>query len=532
MPHDYNITPEEVNQLRRWADTLRAEKSFYEFCKQAWHVVEYSTPFIESWHLQAYTEHLEACFHRKITKLLVNVPPRTSKTTIFSILFPAWVWIHNSELRFMFASYSNSLSMEHSRKCRQLIESPWYRQRWGHKFSLCREQKAKGFFINNRGGYRIATSVGAATTGHGANFLITDDANNVLDGNSDAKREGANKWWDQVWSTRLNDKRHDVKIAVQQRIHEMDLSGHIIANDIENTWVKLILPMEFEKARCAKTIILPSTNGKIWTDPRTIEGELLCPERWTAKELSDSKLELGSYGYAGQYQQRPAPEEGGIIQRSWFKWWKESRLPDILYIVQSWDTALSAKDGSSYSACTTWGVFRDEHYIENIILLSMWRDRVEYPDLRNMAKRLYFDYRDVGKTHNPAFTGISLDMCIIEAKASGDPLIKDLALAGIRAVPFDPKKYGDKIGRVRYVTHLIEAGRVWLPARAPHYVKLLDHADTFLNEVIAFPTTESRDLVDTMTQVLTKLKEGGLLTHPSDPSFEDTNHSRPIKRVY
>lgn len=522
---------EEYKKALFLADLIRAEDSFYEFCKQAWSEVEQSTQFIDNWHIQAVAEHLEACFRRDIKKLLVNIPPRTGKTNLFSIFFPAWVWIHNREEKFMFASYSNSLSMEHSRKCRQLIESPWFKARWGYKITLSKDQKAKGFFTNTGGGYRIATSVGAATTGHGANFLIGDDLNNALDSNSEAKREHANKWWDQVWSTRLNNIHHDVKIVIQQRVHEMDVSGHIMAGDVDNEWVKLILPMEYESKRSAKTIVLPSTNGKIWEDPRKTEGELLCSNRWTPKDLSSLKVNLGSYGFAGQYQQRPAPEEGGMIQKSWFKWWKEPVAPEILFAVQSWDTALSDKDGSSYSACTTWGVFLDEHDIENIILLSMWRDRVEYPALRNMAKRLYHDYRDTAPAHNPAFTGRPLDMCIIEAKASGDPLIKDLALAGIRAVPFEPCKYGDKIGRVRYITHLIEAGRVWLPAQPPNYIRLKEHADIFLNEVISFPKTESRDLVDTMTQVLTKLKEGRFIRHPGDPSFETPSSYQNI-RVY
>ncbi len=525
----------ELNESFERASYLRsiiaAEISFYEFYKQGWKAVEQSTPFIDNWHIQAIAEHLEACFRRDIKRLLVNIPPRTGKSNIFSIFFPAWVWIHDKEAKFLFASYANFLSMEHSRKCRQLIESPWFKERWGHEIILSKDQKAKGFFTNTGGGYRMATSVGSATTGQGANFLIGDDLNNVTDGNSDIKRERTNEWWKQVWSTRFNDMKSGVKIVIQQRVHEMDVTGHILANELEEDWVKLILPMEFESQTRAKTVILPSTNGKIWEDPRTTDGEILCSERCPPKELAKIKVNLGSYGYAGQYQQRPAPEEGGIIQKSWFKWWKHQVPPDITYIVQSWDTALSEKDGSSYSACTTWGVFFDEHNIENVILLSMWRGRVEYPALRSMAIRLYRDYRDTGTNHNAAFTGRPLDMCIIEAKASGDPLIKDLALGGIRAVPFDPKRYGDKIGRVRYVTHLIEAGRVWLPAQHPHYTRLLEYADTFLNEAISFPNTASRDLVDTMTQVLTKLKEGGLLTHPSDPTYDNHTSHQSI-RIY
>jgi predicted phage terminase large subunit-like protein len=274
--------------------------------------------------------------------------------------------------------------------------------------------------------------------------------------------------------------------------------------------------MEFESSRKSRTIVLPTTEGKVWEDPRVEDGQLLCEERFSSKEINAYKSELGSYGYAGQFQQRPAPEEGGIIKKAWFQWWKDSTPPDIEFVLQSWDTALTAKDMSAYSACTTWGIFYDHNYIENVILLSMWRGRIEYPELREMTKRLYFDYRDTGTVRNPQFKGRPVDMCLIEAKASGDPLIQDLAAAGVRAIPFVPNKYGDKIQRVRLVTPLIEGGRVWLPARAPKYEKLLLYADDFLEAISCFPNSESRDLVDTMAQALLKFKEGKFILNPKD----------------
>lgn len=160
----------------------------------------------------------------------------------------------------------------------------------------------------------------------------------------------------------------------------------------------------------------------------------------------------------------------------------------------------------------------------------MWRDRVEYPELREITKRLYFDYRDTGKERNPLFKGRPVDMCLIEAKASGDPLIQDLAAGGIRAIPFVPNKYGDKIQRVRLITPLIEGARVWLPAKPPNYNRLLPFADTFLESVATFPNSESRDLVDTMTQALLKLKEGKFLLNPRDE--RPTTPSHKEIRVY
>ena len=257
----------------------------------------------------------------------------------------------------------------------------------------------------------------------------------------------------------------------------------------------------------------------------------LCDLRFSSKEIQQYKNRLGSYGYGGQYQQRPSPEEGGIIQKSWFKWWKQNEPPEIQFIVQSWDTALTANEMSAYSACTTWGVFLDHNYIEHLILLSQWRGRVEYPELREMAKRLYFDYRDNGKERNPAFKGRQPDLCLVEAKASGDPLIQDLASGGIRAVAFNPTKYGDKIQRVRLITPLIEGGRVWLPAQTPNYEKLRPYADDFLEEVATFPNSNSRDFVDTMTQALLKLKEGKYILPPKDERPTPPS-DLTVRRVY
>jgi predicted phage terminase large subunit-like protein len=281
--------------------------------------------------------------------------------------------------------------------------------------------------------------------------------------------------------------------------------------------------MEFEEKRKAKTVVLHSTNNTIWQDPRTEEGELLWSKRFSLEIINRLKQELGAYGYAGQYQQRPSPEAGGIIKKGWFQWWKDSTPPQIVFVLQSYDTALTAKEMSAYSACTTWGVFYDHNQIENLILLSMWRGRVEYPELREMTKRLYFDYRDTGKERNPSFKGRPVDMCLIEAKASGDPLIQDLVRGGIRAIPFVPNKYGDKIQRVRLITPLIEGGRVWLPAKPPTYDNLLPYADIFLESVACFPNAESRDLVDTMTQALLKLKEGRFILNPRD--------ERPVQQM-
>ncbi len=535
MKNDKLNDPFYVKELLERLDFLisvkSAENSLYEFLKQAWPVIEGKTPFIDNWHLSVIAQHLEACYRREIKNLLINVPPRTSKTSLISIAFPAWVWLQNSEERFMYASYAHSLSTEHSLKCRRLIESDWYQNNWRQKYKLAKDQKAKMLFENNKGGCRIATSVGSVATGKGGNIIVVDDGNNARDGESEVKRESTNSWWDQVLSTRLNNPLRDVRIVVQQRLHEKDMSGHIIANDIESEWVKLIIPMEFEEKRKVKTVILSSTKGKIWEDPRKKEGELLWPERFPSNIINRLQRELGSYGYAGQYQQRPAPAVGGILQKSWFKKWEHSVMPRFDFVIQSWDTAFSDKPDAAYSACTTWGIWGEnsEEGLYKAILISMWRGRVGYPELRVRAQRLSKDYKDMGVHKNMYPATNKVDVCLIEAKATGDPLIRDLRAAGVPAVGYIPK--GDKHSRVQRVAASIECGLVYLPTEEKNKDKLLPFADEFLESVITFPNAESRDLVDTMTQTLSYLKDHNCLTHPKD-EYEDEVEQPTRKRLY
>ena len=487
--------------MRYFSDKEIAEVSLYEFFKQSWHVVEGNTPYVHEWYLEEIANSLEDCFYRKINNLLINLPPRKGKTNLISIVFPVWVWLHNPQEKFLCASYSNTLSLKIADKSRMLIESPWFQQRWGDRLKLRREQNSKSYFANSQGGYRMSTSVGSFVTGLGCDIQISDDINDPS-GESEVTMDSVNVWWSQKWFNRLNDIATGVRILVQQRSQsENDVSGNIIAKDINNEWVKYILPMEFE-----------SNVKSNFRDRRTTEGELLSC-RDTPAIIAQLKRELGSSGYAAQYQQRPAPLEGGIIKKHWFKLHNTDGLPNVEYVLQSWDTALTGKDDSSYSACTTWGVFKGEHGNRQVILLSMWRGRIEYPELRQRVKRLALDYMDIGDITPRGYNYRKPDVILIEAKASGDPLIADLNRASIYAVPFVPNKYGDKVQRVRLVTPLIESGCVFMPTE---YGKLTSVADEFVNSVSYFPNTDSRDLVDTMTQALIRLKQDDMLRHPED----------------
>jgi hypothetical protein len=280
-----------------FSDKDIAEASLYEFFKQSWHVIEGHTEFVDEWYLKEISKSLEDCYHRKIKNLLINLPPRKGKTNLISIAFPVWVWLHNPEEKFICASYTNSLALKISDKSKLLIESEWFQNNWGDRFKLRRDQNSKSYFANNKTGYRMSTSAGSFITGSGGSIIIVDDPNDPS-GESEITTERVNVWWSQKMFNRVNDARTAVRIVVQQRSQsENDISGNIIKNDIENQWLKYILPMEYE-----------STIKSNFNDKRKVEGELLSC-RDTPEIVRQLKREMGTAGYAAQYQPRPAPLE-------------------------------------------------------------------------------------------------------------------------------------------------------------------------------------------------------------------------------
>lgn len=506
------------------------EGSFYEFVKRAWKSLE-NREFIDGWHVKAMCEHLEATYYLEIRNLLINLPPRTGKSNIMSVLFPAWCWAKEPGLRFLYTSYAQTLSVRDSVGCRRLIQSEWYQSLWGDQFRLMADVNNKLRFDNNKYGYRIASSVGGSNTGLGADFVICDDANNVKDSESAVVRTSINEWWDYVMSTRVSNFKTARWIVAQQRTHAMDLSGHILAKDLKE-WIHLCLPMEFESSRLCTTVPL-GYNDEVWVDPRKKEGELLWSEGIGTTELKKLKADFNhdSYRISGQLQQRPSPEGGGIIQKDWFKWWKEPDYPDFEYVIQSWDTALTKSETSCYSACTTWGVF-DQNGIKNVMLLSVFSEKIEYPELRKMAVRLYNNYEDT--MIDEPITGVNRpDHILIEQKVSGYSLLQDLMAANIPVLKFNPSKYGDKIGRCRLVTHLMENGLVWLPTVIPNCKYLTEDAQLFLEAASLFPNDESNDIIDSTSQAFIRMTSSGWLANKEDPrDLPQTEMWKKQNRLY
>ena len=284
-----------LDLVKREQERRAASGSLYEFVKQSWHVVEPGIPFIASWHIEAICEHLEAVSAGEIHRLLVNIPPRHSKSTIVSVMWPAWEWITDPAQKFLCASYSGNLSTRDNLKTRRLLQSPWYQERWGHMFAFAGDQNAKQRFENDKTGYRLATSVGGTATGEGGSRLILDDPHGAQAAQSEVMRESDLEWFDMVWSTRLNNPKTDAMVTVMQRLHERDISGHIL-EDIKG-WEHICIPAEWDgKTR--------KTSLGVY-DPRKKKGELICPERFGEKEITTLKQLLGTYGTAGQLQQAP-----------------------------------------------------------------------------------------------------------------------------------------------------------------------------------------------------------------------------------
>jgi len=307
-----------------------------DFVRGAWHVLEPVVTFRDNWHLQAVAEHLEAVARFEIRRLVINVPPGTMKSLMACVFWPAWVWTHAPHLRWLFSSYGQALSTRDSLRSRRLIQSPWYQARWGHLYQLTSDQNVKTRFENSRTGYRIATSVEGSGTGERADVVVVDDPHNVRQAASDLQRQVALDWWDLTMSTRFNDPQRGSRVIIMQRVHEQDLTGHVLGR--EAGYVHLKIPMRLNPDKRCVTVL-----G--WEDPRRAAGQLMWPEHFPEQEVKELEADLGPYGTAGQLQQEPTARSGGQFERAWFEIVPtEPHGKDILR-VRFWDKAGTAGGG-------------------------------------------------------------------------------------------------------------------------------------------------------------------------------------------
>lgn len=493
-------------------DALACEKSLETFTRGAWHVVEPSNPYVPGWHLTCISEHLQAMDRLELRNLVINMPPRHCKSLKVCVFWFCHNWTQTPESRWLFSSYSDALSVRDSRKCQDIITSPWYQARWGHLFRLRTGERAMGKFTNTRQGYRIATSVGGRGLGEGGDYLIADDPHKAADIYSPAIRNRVLRWWSESMSTRGNDPRTVRKVIVMQRLHEMDLSGYILASELG--YEHLCLPAEFEPKRIV--YFLPEGSKKpkdaiVLTklqrerpdlqDPRKEEGELLWPQRFGPAEIKAIKAELRTVGSAGQLGQRPAPPEGDIFKRDDFRYFTEEkdaegnlwfviepletggdpvRVPEkVCRWYQTTDTAIETNATSKYTACITFVSapvkMQDKTVRRFLLVYDAWRDRIE-------VKAQYDSLIKIRKRYP------RLVFQAIEKRATGNGIIQEGAASGYPFYPLNPHT-DNKVVRAAAVSQLYHARVVCHRRGMP---ELTDYED----ELLSFPTAQYDDWVD------------------------------------
>jgi predicted phage terminase large subunit-like protein len=469
-----------------------ARRHFYDFVKQAWHVLE-PAPFIDGIHVGAICQHLQAIAEGQISHLIINVPPGHAKSLLTAVFWPAWVWIDHPAARWLFSSYREDLAKRDSIRCRRLILSDWYQQLWGYRYQLSEDQNEKGRFENTATGYRVVVPMGTGT-GERGDYVVVDDPHSVDGAESDLARTTALEWWNGSMATRLNDFKTGHKIVVQQRLHEADLSGDLL---LKGGYELLCLPAEFEPERRLTTSI-----G--WSDPRQEAGELLWPDKVSQANLEELKTTLGSYRYAGQYQQRPAPAAGGIFQRIWWRYWRPAHLhlPPVTVktpdgqvvsieaepipaeydtVIQSWDLTFKDTETSDFAVGQVWAARKGDKY-----LLDQVRAKMDLPTVKR-------EIEEVSRKWPKAATSL------VEDKANGPAVIQELRheIPGLIAV--NPE--GGKIARAHAASPAVESGNVYLPHPA-----LALWVEAFIEEAAAFPCGRYDDQVDAMTQALNRLR--------------------------
>ncbi len=504
-----NLDPAEIA-----AELLRRKEAKKNLARYMEFVNERPTPR----HLEALCKQLHRVANGRIHRLVVAFPPGHAKSTTVSLNFPAWYMSHFPDKNIIHVTHTQEFAERWGRRIRNQIRSDAH-QKVFPRVGIAEDSAAAGRWETNKGGEYFATGVGGTVTGRRADGIVVDDPlRGIEDAESERVREAMWDWYGADLTTRL--KPGGWIAIVATRWHLDDLTGRLLAAEDRGEgekWTRFILP----------AIALPS-------DPLGRKpGEALWPE-WESLEALEQKRRqpaMTPRKWSCLYQQNPVVDSGGIFDRNWFRWWKEPTPPKIIYKIQSWDTALTAKDGNAWTACSTWGVFEDENKVPNLILLNATRWRVEYPDLRRLAQQLAQDYRwdklayPAGEEFTPN-KALRPDTVLIEAKVSGISLIQDLARAGIVATRFDPDRHGDKLQRVRIITDLVENGRIWLPAQPPAFSKLRSYAEMFLEQCVQFPAADSRDMVDTFTQVLHRIKASGWLRNTEDPEYVDDYAAR------
>ena len=499
MPIDRD---QRIKQIRiaREIQKRKCEKSYYEFLKAAWPQLEQKVPFQDNWHIKYLCDRIQEEIERiakripKEKDLIVNISPRSLKSYIFSIMLCPWAWTKFPSLKFINSSYSHQLSTDHCLKGRRLIQSTWYQMHWGHKFALTGDQNAKSFYENDKGGARFAASVKGAVTGHGADVLIGDDMLNPKLAKSPVSRQESNEHWTNTLFTRLNDQKIGVRAIVMQRLHEDDVTGHVLTDSPEE-YEEICIPAE-----AAEGDVKPAALIEYYQDG------LFYPERFSHAFLARAKKSL-KIAYAGQFNQRPMAREGNIFKRDWFKFYDIGQstnpdhhlLPDEFEkVVMSWDFTFK---GSSSRASSGNGSSKSQENEVDFVVCQVWAKKGgNYYLLYQFRKQMGFV--ETLKTFiNLTKAWPMATRKLIEDKANG-PAIKDTLTSKISGIiPIEPR--GSKTERAEAVAYLYEAGNVFYPR--PERFSWVDEC---IDEHCDFPNAKHDDQVDAGSQALDDLSKG------------------------
>ena len=456
------------------AEREEARGSFMAFVKKVW------PNFIEGSHHKRMAKAFERVARGECKRLIINMPPRHTKSEFASYLLPAWFLGNFPEKKVIQTSHTAELAVGFGRKVRNLVDQDVYTEIFPG-VGLQQDSKAAGRWNTNKGGDYFAIGVGGAVTGKGADILIIDDPHSEQEAAMAASNPEV---YDKVYEWYTSGPRQRLQpggsiVIVMTRWAARDLTGQVVKSAAQRSgeeWEVIEFPA-----------ILPSGNP-LW------------PQFWNKEELEALREELPNSKWQAQYQQNPIGNESAIVKRDWWKWWEKDDPPVCDYILQSWDTAFEKNNRADYSAGTTWGIFNceEDNFAPNIILLNTYKKRVEFPELKRDVLREYNEYEP--------------DSLIVEKKASGAPLIYDLRAMGIPVQEYTPGKGQDKIARLNSVSDIIASGKVWVPQTR--------WAEELVDEVAAFPSGEHDDLVDATTLALMRFRQGGFLRLPSDEPEE------------
>lgn len=493
-PIDPALARKRLAELR----AVNCRERLADFVRHGWHVLHPGVTLAWNWHLDAICDHVQALIaelfrarrnpkHEQSTQnAVINIPPRQLKTEILQIFLPAWVWIEDPSISVRCVSGNSRVVNLASQDCRALLGSQWYRDWFKPQWEITDDADAVKLFKNTARGRRHASTTLEKITGEGTDIIVVDDPHDAGDVASDVKRASVIEKWDKAISNRVNDTLRCARIGIMQRLHEEDWSGHVLA---QGGWEHLNLPMEFERKRGCRC---PScAAGKTWigwSDPRTEEGELLHPERWPKAKVEEARTVLGAYGFAGQMQQRPAPADGGMFKRAWFKEFDLGALPRFDDVLVSCDLANSehAVRKGSNNALLVLGRKGSWRYI-----LDAQIGRWSMTEIQRRITELQATWQKRA--------GIPTVKVLVEKKAAGNFVISalrtEMHVMGVVEDDEAQKAHNDKIVRANAVVAQVEGGNVMVPKGAPW-------VEEFLHELCTFPNGAHDDQVDAFTMAL------------------------------